>query len=124
MNTAPLERPTKATILRSYASTIEADPDAVFAALAPIVEATAGEGFFVTDPGTRRAIAQGGWWYRAEYRVLVDDAGSRIEHELVNVAERFHWAGPIAGRAAVADSANAFQRVLSQVVDALEAPTD
>jgi hypothetical protein len=115
MDAAPLERPAKHTVLRSYASTLPADPDAVFAAIARHLKGAS------VDVETRRAAVQGGWWYRAEYVVLADEDGSRIEHELVNVAEPLHWLGPITGRREIADSPFAFQRLLTAVVDDLNA---
>jgi hypothetical protein len=113
MDAAPLDRPTPATVLRSYATTLGAEPEQVFAALVAHLDGA------TVDADSLRAVVQGGWWYRAEYVVLADDDGARIEHELVNVAKPLHWAGPITGRAAIADSAGAFQRLVSAVVDDL-----
>jgi len=113
MDAAPLDRPTPATVLRSYATTLGAEPEAVFASLVAHLDGA------TVDTEGFRAVIQGGWWYRAEYAVLADDDGARIEHELVNVARPLHWAGPITGRAVVADSAGAFQRLVSAVVDDL-----
>jgi hypothetical protein len=63
---------------------------------------------------------QGGWWYRAEYHVLESDLGSRIEHELVNVAAQAHWAGPLAGRRVLAESPAAFGGLLTALAAELE----
>ncbi|MEA5366582.1 hypothetical protein VA596_44125 [Amycolatopsis sp., V23-08] len=41
---------------------------------------------------------QGGWWYRGEYRVTADPAGSRVEHRVVNAAEWGRWGVPLANR--------------------------
>jgi hypothetical protein len=114
MDAAPLDRPVTHTVLRSYASTLPADPDAVFASL------VAHLGSATVDDGSRLAVVQGGWWYRAEYTVLNDDEGARIEHELVNVARPLHWLGPITGRTQIADSPFAFQRLLTSIADDLE----
>jgi len=112
MDVTPLTRPERHTLLRSYAAVIDAHPDATFAALVQRLVA-ANEGVRVAVDGEGRyAAVQGGWWYRAEYRVLDDEGGSRIEHELFNVATPLHWAGALTGRAAIADSANAFRELL------------
>jgi hypothetical protein len=34
---------------------------------------------------------QGGWWYRAEYRVTAAPAGARVEHRVLNAASRMRW---------------------------------
>lgn len=113
MDAAPLTRPARHTVLRSYAGTLPAEPDAVFASLvAHMTSAT-------IDEGNRVAVVQGGWWYRAEYEVLADDAGARIQHELVNVAEPLHWLGPITGRREIAESPAAFGRLLTAIADDL-----
>lgn len=86
MSASPLDRPARHTVLRQFAASIAAPPEAVLAAL----------------PGTRYdslVVEQGEWWYRAEYRVAPEGAGSRIELTILNVAQSWHWAAPIAGRA-------------------------
>ena len=113
MDAAPLDRPAKHTVLRSYAGALPASPDAVFASL------VARLGSATVDDGSRVAIVQGGWWYRAEYEVLADEDGARIQHELVNVADPAHWLGPITGRKEIAQSPHAFQRLLTAIADDL-----
>lgn len=96
---APLDRPAKSTPLRSFAGDIAAEPDRVFAALLRRVAPSSPEGGHLsTDPVRRLIVVQGGWWYRGEWRILPDDAGCRIEYEIVNVADPAHWAGPLTGR--------------------------
>lgn len=119
---APHDRPAKNTVLRSYAGEIHADPADVYASIKqrlspPDPEVTA----FTADDAERLLIIQGGWWYRGEYRVLPSPAGSRVEHELVNVAQTAHWAGPIAGRKSIAQSAHVFGRLLTELAAELEA---
>jgi len=47
----------------------------------------------------RRTVAmQGGWWYRGEYTVDEDPAGSRVTHRVYNVATRGRWGVPLANR--------------------------
>lgn len=113
MDAAPLDRPATHTVLRSYTGTLPANPDAVFASL------VAQLGSATVDDGSRVAVVQGGWWYRAEYEVLDDDEGARIQHELVNVATPLHWLGAITGRREIADSPQAFGRLLTAIADDL-----
>ena len=119
---APHDRPAKSTVLRSYAGEIHAKPADVYAAikrrLSPLDPDVSG---FTADDAERLLIVQGGWWYRGEYRVLASPDGSRIEHELVNVAQGAHWAGPVAGRKSVAQSAHVFGRLLTELAAELEA---
>ncbi|GII84699.1 hypothetical protein Ssi03_26890 [Sphaerisporangium siamense] len=42
--------------------------------------------------------AQGGWWYRGEYRLEPHPEGSRLVHRVFNVARRGRWAVPMANR--------------------------
>ena len=86
MPVAPIDRPARHTVLRQFTATTAAPPEAVLAAL----------------PGTRYdslVVEQGEWWYRAEYRVTPEGAGSRVDLTILNVAQSWHWAAPIAGRA-------------------------
>jgi hypothetical protein len=47
----------------------------------------------------RRAITfQGGWWYRGEYQLLPDPAGTRVVHRVYNVAQRWRWGVALANR--------------------------
>ncbi len=120
--TASHDRPAKNTVLRSYAGEIHADPARVYAAIKkrltpPDPDVTA----ITADDSERLIIVQGGWWYRGEYRVLPSEAGSRIEHELVNVARPLHFAGPIVGRKSIVQSAHVFGRLLTELAAELEA---
>ncbi|MEV6877592.1 hypothetical protein [Amycolatopsis sp. NPDC051128] len=61
---------------------------------------------------------QGGWWYRGEYRVTADPAGTRVEHRVVNAASWGRWAVPPANRFFVgfrARTALAFARMLEEL---------
>jgi hypothetical protein len=115
------DRPAKSTVLRSYAGEIHANPADVYAAikrrLTPPAPDVTG---FTADDAHHLLIVQGGWWYRGEYRVLPSPGGSRIEHELVNVAQVAHWAGPIAGRKSIVQSAHVFGRLLTELAADLE----
>lgn len=118
-----LERPARHTVLRSFAGHLDATPDAAFRAL----EAELAVHRPAVDPAARLVVVQGEWWYRAEYRVRadVDHPGeSIVEHEIVNVAERWHRLAPFAGRAELRDAPSAFQRLLTAVQVALAATAD
>jgi len=116
MTPAPLERPAHGTLLRSFAGTVHVDPQVAYDKLAVALAPTSPEGgSFEVDPVRRLLVLQGGWWYRAEYRVLADPEGSRIEFEIVNVAQPAHWAGPITGRSALKAAPAAFSALLTSL---------
>lgn len=118
-HSVPLERPSRSTPLRAYAGEIHADPDAVFTALERRLRESE-DASLAVDRAERFLVVQGSWWYRAEYRVMASDDGARIEHEIVNVAPTFHWAGPLAGRRALAESPAAFGGLLTGLASELE----
>jgi hypothetical protein len=122
MTDAPLDLPAKHTVLRSFAGHLDADPDAVFAVLARLlVPGDEAGGHFLADPGWRLVVVQGDWWYRGEYRVLPEDGGgSRIEYEIINVAQKAHWAGALTGRGVMNAAPAAFRRLLDDVADAID----
>ena len=41
---------------------------------------------------------QGGWWYRGEYELTPELAGTRVTHRVFNVAKASRWAVPLANR--------------------------
>lgn len=111
---APLERPTHGTVLRSLAGTVALTPDAVVERLAVALKPASPEGgSFAVDRTRRLLVQQGGWWYRAEYRVLEHPGGSRVELEIVNVAQPAHWLGPITGRNELRAAPESFRVLLS-----------
>ncbi|MFB2556194.1 hypothetical protein [Herbiconiux liangxiaofengii] len=128
-----LERPARHTVLRSFAGHLDATPDAVFRALRAELAPAAP----LVDEPARTLVVQGEWWYRAEYRVrtAAEHAGAAgpagghaatdtlIEHEIVNVAARWHRAAPIAGRAELREAPYAFQRLLTAVQTHLDSAT-
>ncbi|NQX12804.1 hypothetical protein HQQ80_14290 [Microbacteriaceae bacterium VKM Ac-2855] len=120
MDAAPLDRPLRNTTLLALAGVVHAEPDAVFAALAAALHPTDETGAFTADAATRTIVRQGGWWYRAEWRALPDEAGTRVEHELVNVAKPAHGVGAITGRRVVREAPGAFQQLLTRLVSELE----
>ena len=109
------ERPPKHTELRAYAGTVAGAPDEIFARLRARLEG--GQGHFAADPVTRLIVQQGDWWYRGEYRVLPDGAGSRVEYEIVNVAQTAHLLAPLTGRDVLRASPTAFAQLLGELED-------
>ena len=116
-NVTYLVRPAKNTLLRSFAGHVLPDPSTVYQALVErLTLKTAEEGHFATDPVTRFIVQQGGWWYRAEYRVTADEqGGSRVEWEIFNVAPNAHWLGPITGRNVIRAAPETFRALLSEL---------
>jgi hypothetical protein len=116
--TNELDLPAKHTVLRSFAGHLEAEPDAVFDVLLEKLAAGDENGEHVlADPRERFIVVQGDWWYRGEYRVLPeeDEPGTRLEHEIFNVAQIAHWAGALTGRSVVAQAPAAFGRLLTEI---------
>ena len=102
VDTAPLDRPAKHTVLREFVRDVSAAAEAVLAAL----------------PGTRYGdlvVVQGDWWYRGEYRVAAQGGASRVTLTIVNVAQSAHWSAPIAGRRELADAERAFDELLAAI---------
>lgn len=135
-----LSRPQRHTVLRSFAGHLDAAPHEVFAAL---IERMQGAPGIAVDAAGREIVQQGGWWYRGEYRVMAEPAehdaasqsgidsaaaaaasGTRLEFEIVNVAQSWHWAGPIAGRRVLAEAPYGFHALLSDVEAELAGSAD
>lgn len=91
--------------------------DAIAARFDPGEEA---QSLFSADPAAWLVIVQGGWWYRAEYRVVPDDTGSHLEHTLLNVAETGRRLGRFAGRKVIEAAPAEFERLLSSLRAELE----
>jgi hypothetical protein len=120
MPEAPRRRPDNATVLGSFQGHVKARPSAVFDALVQRLRPAGERGLFTADPVASLVIVQGGWWYRAELRVVPDDTGSRVEETIVNVAQRAHWAGPVVGRRVLAAAPAAFERLVTRLRQQLE----
>jgi hypothetical protein len=118
MPEAPRQRPQQHTVLRTLQGHVRARPAAVFDALVERLRSV--DGYFTADPVASLIIVQGGWWYRAELRVVPDDTGSQVEETIVNVAQRAHWAGPIAGRRVLSDAAATFEQLMVGLRQQLE----
>lgn len=114
MSSDLLLRPVPGSVLREHQAVVSADPAAVFGAVVEAVRPGSDSGF-ATDEAAGLVVVQGGWWYRAEYRVAADAAGARIHLTLVNVASPAHWAGPLTGRAVIRSSARDFGDMVDRV---------
>ena len=113
---APLERPAHGTVLREFAGLVPLPPDRVFELVLDRVRPLSPEGGNLsTDPVTRLIVVQGGWWYRAEYRVTADPVGSRLGMTIVNVAKPAHWAGPLTGRSVLRASGESFEQLVEEL---------
>ncbi len=136
---ASQSRPAQHTVLRSFAGHLEAAPQDVFAAL--VQRMTGAPGVTVHANANAHEIVQhSGRWYRGEYRVMpeANDAGAdtavdvdvdadtdtdaatpasgtRLEFEIVNVAQRWHRLAEFSGRAVLADAPYGFHALLSDV---------
>ncbi|PZG11519.1 hypothetical protein [Nonomuraea aridisoli] len=51
-----------------------------------------------TAVGDHTIAYQGGWWYRGEWSVEPDPAGTRVVHRVYNVAQWMRWGVPLANR--------------------------
>lgn len=121
MPEAPRQRPSKHTVLHTFAAHVQARPKAVFAALDARLNPGPGAGsLYLADPQAFFIVAQGGWWYRAEYRVVPDERGSNLEHVIVNVAQRGEKAALATGRKVVTDAPLAFHELVKSLRAELE----
>lgn len=90
-------------MLRSFAGHVRARPAAVFAAIdSRMRPADDAESGYLADPAAFLVVMQGGWWYRGEYRVVPDEAGSNVEHAIVDVAQRARGLSKITARRVLA----------------------
>ena len=121
MPEAPRERPAHAVILREFSAHIRARPKPIFDSIARRFDP--GEGarsLYTADSSAWVVIVQGGWWYRAEYRVIPDDEGATIEHALVSVAETARRIGRWSGRKALDTAPAEFERLITSLRAELE----
>ena len=113
-----LVRPDDATVEVELFARVGAHPARVFAVLASRIDPQ-GEGHFVTDPVTRRAVVQGDYWYRGEYAVDPDGDGARVTYTIVNVAPGMRLLGRLTGRRVVRSAPRDFARLIAEVEGAL-----
>jgi hypothetical protein len=120
MPEAPRHRPQQHTVLLAFQGHVKARPASVFDALVERLRPAGAHGYFTADPVSSLIIVQGDWWYRAELRVVPDDTGSQVEETIVNVAQRAHWAGRIAGRRVLGGAPAAFEQLMLGLRQQLE----
>ena len=115
------ERPEGSVVLLRLGAHIEARPKPVFDAIERILDpGEDAHSGFLADRGRSLIVAQGGWWYRAEYRVVPDDKGSHVEHVLVNTSGRVTRFGKPVGRKQVAAAPGEFERLVTRLREELE----
>jgi hypothetical protein len=121
MPEAPRSRPASFVVLHTLRGHLRARPAIVFAALDTRFRPSASSGsLYLADPSAFFIVSQGGWWYRAEYRIIPDEHGSHVEHQILNVAQTARSLGRFTGRKVVADAPLAFQTLLRQLRFELE----
>lgn len=121
MPEAPRKRPEIHTVLRSFRGHLRARPAAVFAALVRRLHPEGDASIcYTADPAAFLVIVQGGWWYRGEYRVVPDDAGSNLEHVIVNVAQRARPLSRIIARRVPVEAPAEFEALLTGLRRELE----
>lgn len=74
---------------------------------------------FTSDAAACFAIVQGGW-YRAEYRVIPDHTGSKVELTILQVGSRVKAPQRRAGRRVMESAGPDFQRLISLLRAELE----
>jgi hypothetical protein len=121
MPEAPRVRPAHAVVLREFHAHIRARPKPIFDAIAERIHpGENARSLYTADSSAWLVIVQGGWWYRAEYRVIPDDCGATVEHALVNVAETGRRMGRWASRKVVKSAPAEFERLISSLRAELE----
>lgn len=119
MPEAPRQRPAKHRVLHTFAAHIAAAPAAVFDALDARLRSRAGVSYYA-DSQSLVIVAQGAWWYRAEYRVESDGTGSHLEHLVITVAQRGESVALAAGRKTIAEAPLAFHELVKGLRAELE----
>lgn len=121
MSEALRSRPARHTVLHTFTAHIKARPKAVFTALDARLDPGTGAGSaYFADPEAFFVVAQGGWWYRAEYRVVPDEYGSNLEHVVVSVAQRGERVALAAGRRVIQTAPLAFHDLVKSLRAELE----
>jgi hypothetical protein len=116
MPEAPRSRPASFVVLHTLRGHVRARPAAVFAALdARFRPSGASDSLYLADSSAFLIVAQGGWWYRGEYRVVPDEHGSHVEHVMLNVAQTARSLGRFTGRKVVTGAPAAFDTLLRQL---------
>jgi len=121
MAEAPRKRPDGSIVLLRLGAHVAARPRPVFEVIARILNpGPDAHSDFLADPARSLVVAQGGWWYRAEYRVVPDDKGSHVDHYLINTSGRESRFGTPVGHKQVAAAPEEFDRLIARLRDELE----
>jgi hypothetical protein len=116
MPEAPRSRPANYVVLHTLHGHVRSRPAPVFAALDARFRPSDSSGsLYRADPGAFFIVAQGGWWYRAEYRVVPDECGSHVEQVILNIAQTARTLGRFTARRVVERAPGAFQTLLRQL---------
>lgn len=99
---------------------VHAPVDAVFDAIAWSRRPVEDGARFLADEASRTVVLERGRWYRAEWRVLEDEVGSRVEHEIVSVARLAVGPAPMGSRRILAAAPGEYQQLLTELVESLE----
>jgi hypothetical protein len=115
MPEAPRRRPDDAVVVRAFSGHVKARPKAVFEALDRRFRPQEGSNsLYLADAAAFLIIAQGGWWYRGEYRVVPDESGSNVEHTMLNIARQRRM-GRFTGRRVIEAAPDEFERLLREL---------
>ncbi len=121
MTEALRKRPSGSAVLHRSKGHIRARPKAVFEALdARFHPGDGSHSQYFADPGAFLIVAQGGWWYRGEYRVVPDETGSHLEHSILTVAAHSKVPGRFTGRRVITQAPGVFDDLLRQLRRELE----
>lgn len=116
MNDALRRRPAGCIVLHSLRGHVRARPRVVFEALdARLNPGERSESGYFTDSAAFLIVAQGGRWYRGEYRVVPDTRGSNVEHTMINIAKNSRSLGWLIGRRVIRDAPEVFETLLHEL---------
>lgn len=108
-------------VLHDLHGHVKARPRAVFDALSARFDpGENAQSFFTADAAAWLVIVQGGRWYRAEYRVIPDDFGSRVEHVLLNISGSSRGLGRATVRRLIESAPADFERLVTSLRAELE----
>ncbi len=108
------ERPPGAVVELEFTGRVEAEPARVFAVLVSRVDPD-DMSHVIADTATRTVVVQGGYWYRAEYRVVPGEGGAKVTGTIVNVAPGSRLLGWLTGRSVLRVAPREFQSLLAEV---------
>lgn len=116
MPDASRDRPEHAEVLHVLRGHVRARPRAVFDAIASRLDpGPEAHSHFVADSAAFLVVSEGGWWYRAEYRVIPDGSGSHVEHTLLNIAAHGAKLGRFTGRKVINSAPARFERLMAEL---------